>query len=152
MKTLCVYYSRTGLTKEIAKQISGKTGAELVEIATEEKYEGVIGYLYACIVALSKKMPEILPYKTEHPLEEYEKVIVCAPVWVEDACPAVRAFFANNKDKFKGDLCFVLTHMSNLGYEKKIENLQKLIGKKFSAYCSVQTKNYDWTEDINNFI
>lgn len=150
-KALCIYYSRTGLTKQIAQQISEKTGADLVEIKTDDKYEGFIGYLYACVVALSKKMPK-LSYSADVDFEKYDKIIVLAPVWVEDACPAVKAFLQDNKDNLSGDVYFVLTHMSPVVYEKQIANLGKLLGKDFASYLSVQTRNHDWTEEVEQFV
>ena len=150
-KTLCIYYSRTGLTKQIAQQISEKLNANLVEMITEDKYEGFVGYLYACVVALSKKMPK-LSYSAEVNFDDYDNVIVFAPVWVEDACPAAKAFLQDNKNKLKGDVHFVLTHMSPIAYEKQIANLGKLLGKDFASYLSVQTRNHDWTEEVGQFV
>ena len=150
-KTLCIYYSRTGLTKQIAQQISEKLNANLVEMITEDKYEGFVGYLYACVVALSKKMPK-LSYSADVDFEEYDKIIVLAPVWVEDACPAAKAFLQDNKEELKGEVYFVLTHMSPVVYEKQISKLCGLIGKDFVGFLSVQTRNHDWTEEVEQFV
>ena len=45
MKTLIVYYSRTGLTKKIATHISETLKADIDEIIDTKKRSGAIGYM-----------------------------------------------------------------------------------------------------------
>ena len=58
----------------------------------------------------------------------------------------------DNKEELKGEVYFVLTHMSPVVYEKQIAHLGKLLGKDFASYLSIQTRNHDWTEEVEQFV
>ena len=59
MKTLVVYYSRTGFTKLVAEMIADKLGADCKEIIDKTDRKGVLGYLKAARDAMQKKKTKI---------------------------------------------------------------------------------------------
>lgn len=151
MKTLCVYCSRTGLTEKTAKKIAEKIGAETVMITDGKSRKGAFGYIGACIDAIFKKEPDLLPFKTEFPICEYERIIIAAPVWCEDVCFIAKAFLKSVKDEIKGELCFVITHMSKISYENKIAALAKSAGKENYKFLSVKSKKNDYLKEAEEF-
>lgn len=142
MNTLCVYYSRSGISKEIAETIAKGLDAELVEITDGKAYGGFFGYIKAAIVGLRKNLPELKEYKTKLEIEEYDRVINVGPVWCERFCPINRQFTAQNEGKIKKLIC-VVTHMSKLPYTDGLDADEVL---------TVQTSKHDWTEEVNEFI
>lgn len=150
MKTLCVYHTRTGCTEKIAQAISKELNAELVEITDGKDVSGVWGYIKAAVAGLKKGLPTLCAYKTELPLAEYDRVIVACPIWCENVSPIARAFMKEND--FSGEVHVVVTHMSPMSYEKKIDQLNVYLGKAPNSFLSVQTKKHDYTMALKSFI
>ncbi|WP_413675536.1 flavodoxin family protein [Massilia cellulosiltytica] len=81
MKTcLVVYYSRTGITQEVAQRIAAECACDIEPIRDMRSRRGVAGYVRCCHEAFSHKTPAIAPM-SRHP-GDYELVILGAPVWV----------------------------------------------------------------------
>ena len=152
MKTLCVYFTRTNLTEKIAAEISRQLDAELLKITDGKDRSGVLGYITAAVLGLKKSFPKLKPYKTEYPLCEYDRIIIAAPVWCEDICPIARAFAFENRQNLKGDIYLVITHMSNISYEKKISAFETLINKKVKSFLSLKTKKHDYSIELQKFV
>lgn len=152
MKTICIYHTRSGYSKSIAEKIANETGAELLCITDGKDRSGFFGYIAAAIVGLKKTLPVLTPYKTELPLEEYERMIFVAPVWCENVSPIMRSFVKSNAEKLNGELYFVLTSMSGITYEEKANELFSGIGKKINTFLPVKTHKNDWNKDINQII
>lgn len=150
MKTLCVYFTRTGLTKQIAGEIASATGADMLCITDGKDRSGFFGYIAAAVVGLRKNLPDLLAYTPALPMDEYDRVVVAAPIWCENVCPMARKFLQENS--FRGEVAYVITHMSPLPYDKPIAKLANYAGKQPLAVLSVQTKNYDWTQDVRSFV
>ena len=49
MKTLCLYYSRTNLTRVIMRRIAMLTDADLYEYTDGKERSGIRGYISSCI-------------------------------------------------------------------------------------------------------
>lgn len=152
MKTLCVYATRTGHSKKIAEEIAEKLGAELLCVTDGKDYRGAWGYLVAAVVGLRKKLPALLPYQTEMPLKEYDRVITVTPIWCENLCPTVRAFLLENREELCGEWIPVVTHMSGLPYDEPARRLSQALGKPFAAFLSLQTKNHNWCPEVEEFL
>jgi len=143
MKILCVYYSRTGKTKEIAELISKELGAELLEITDGKDRSGFFGYIFAALAGLRRRPVRIRAYVPMYEIESYDKLIICSPIWCEKLCPQIRAFVKENEEKMK-HVSYVLTHKSAILYEESIDG-------SYDSYISLQTKNDDWTKDMKAF-
>ena len=152
MKTICIYCTRTGITKKIAEDIAAAVGAELSEITDGKARRGVFGFIGGAVVGLRKKLPELLPLRTERPLEEYDRVIVLAPVWCETLSPIARAFLTEEKSSLKGELDLVITHMSDLTYEEPVRKFTDSVGLAPKHFLSVKTKNHVFSDEVKGFI
>lgn len=152
MKTLIIYYSRSGETEKIAEYIAKKLNCESVRLKTAEKYNGVFGYIKACFACIPGKKFNLLPLNTNSGIEEYERIFICAPVWVEGVCPVVKQFAVDYKNKITAELCFVISHMSDIPYSKKIAETCALFGKKIRGIVSLQTKKHNWQPEVDEFL
>jgi flavodoxin len=104
MKTLVVYYSRTGNTKMISEDISGSLKCDIEEIVDKEKRGGIIGYIKSGYEASRNKLSVIEDPK--HDLSQYELLIVGTPVWAGKMSVPVRAYLHQNMDKIPLLACF----------------------------------------------
>lgn len=94
-KVLVAYYSYSGNTEALAKQIQGMTNADLFEIVPKVPYSKD----YNTVVAQAKDekqknfMPELI---SNGDVKEYDIIFVGTPVWWYTMASPVRTFLAKN--------------------------------------------------------
>jgi flavodoxin len=96
MKSLVVYYTRTGKTKVVAEAIAAQLGADLEEIVDLKKREGKIGWIMCGKDASRKSLTEIAP--TKKVPADYDLVVVGTPIWAWSPAPAIRTYFSQNNN------------------------------------------------------
>ncbi len=89
---LCVYYSRSGKTRNTMTAIAQAMEAELVEITDGVDRSGFLGSLRSCFDAVRKSTRFLEPFTTEKPIGEYELVIIGTPIWAGRCCSIIREF------------------------------------------------------------
>ncbi len=114
-KILVVYFSHTGNTREVAKQISGLSGADIFEIVPEKLYPED----YEATKRIAKRELNSgyrAPLKSKiGNLSSYDVVFVGYPVWWGSFPAPVRTFLTENSFKGKSIVPFC-THLgSGLG-------------------------------------
>ena len=103
-RILIVYYSRTGITKKVATEMSGLLGADIEEIIDLKNRSGMIVYLTGGRDAMRGYLTDIEPIKRSP--AEFDMVILGSPVWGGTIAPALRTYIENNKDKIKSAAFF----------------------------------------------
>ena len=151
MKTLCLYYSRTNLTRVITRRIAMLTDADVYEYTDGVDRSGAKGYLRSCIDAY-RKFPEVSIVGGEPDWDAYDRVIVAMPVWAESPCVLGKAFLQQYSGKFRGKLYLVVTHMAKADYDKAIRKIYQYCAVAPEAHFSVQTKNHDPEKEIRSFV
>jgi len=110
-KTLVVYYSLTGNTKQIAQHIHDLVGGDIFELRTVQTYPEN----HQKLIDQAKKelgdgyLPELQGRLTN--LSEYDIIYVGSPIWWGTDAPAVRTFLSQNDLSGKTVIPFV-THAS----------------------------------------
>ena len=94
MKSLVVYYSRTGNARFVAETIAAEVGADIEEVIDLKKRSGPIGFLTGGSDARRGKETEISP-TTKSPAE-YDLIIVGTPVWASRPSPAIITYLKKN--------------------------------------------------------
>ena len=107
MKTLVVYYSRTGTTRKVAGTLAERLGADLEELMDTKSRKGVIGWLRAARDGTKKALVPIGPV-TYDP-GQYDVVLVGTPIWGGQICAAVRTYLTENGARV-GKVGFFMTH------------------------------------------
>ena len=87
MRTLLAYYSFSGTTQELCKQL--KTKCDLEEIK-ELKKRGKLRAITGCAQAISVKGSAICPITAN--VERYDKIVLACPIWAGHLAPAGVAF------------------------------------------------------------
>jgi len=94
MKTLVIYYTRTGNAKFLAETIVAELGADIEEVIDLKKRQGTFGWLSAGRDATGGKETEIDP--TKRTPTDYDLIIIGQPVWAGNPTPAIRTYLKKN--------------------------------------------------------
>jgi flavodoxin len=92
MKSLVVYYSRTGNTKFVAEEVAAELGADLEEIVDLKSRNGRLGWLSASRDATGNRITEIA--ETQRNPADYDLVVLGTPVWAWSPSAAVKSYIA----------------------------------------------------------
>ncbi|MFA6134511.1 MAG: flavodoxin [Phycisphaerae bacterium] len=136
MKTLVVYYSRSGITRTVAQAIAAALGADLEEIIDTKDRSGALGYLAAGRDAMKRKPADIQPPQKDP--AAYDRVILGTPVWAFTMTPAIRAYV----ERFRGGLkrvAFFCTQGGS-GDQRTFAHLAELTGLQAEATLTVLEK------------
>lgn len=136
MRTLVVYYSRTGHTRQLASEIADRCGADLEEIQEPGSRRGAWGYLRSAWQALRHAAPPIQP-AIRSPAD-YELVVIGTPVWNFGLAPPVRSYARQHAGEFKR-VAFFCTEGGS-GDRRAFEELSALCGQAPAATVAVTEK------------
>lgn len=150
MKTLVVFYSRTGTTKKVALEIANKLGAEIEEIKDTVNRSGVKGYLVSGRDAMKKRLTT-LELTTKNPAD-FDLVIIGTPIWGWNMSVPVRTYITEKKGDFK-KVAFFCT-MGGTGDDKAFAEMEQIIGQKPVATLALLTRDVaknDFAEKLEKF-
>jgi flavodoxin len=139
MKTLVVYYSRTGLTKKIATLISNALNADMDEIIDGKKRSGPIGYMTGGRDAMKGVLTSIT--HTHNP-KEYDLIIIGGPVWAWTVTPAVRTYLDQNSDALRMKRVAFFATQGGSGSDKKFEVMEGILKVKPISTLTVNGKDF----------
>ena len=96
MKSLVVYYSRGGNTRQVAQEIAAAAGADSEELVEEGVNRGgVLGWILAGRDGARKAQSRIM--ETSRDPSVYDLIFIGSPVWAGNLAQAVRAYLTANK-------------------------------------------------------
>ncbi|MFC1731408.1 flavodoxin family protein [candidate division KSB1 bacterium] len=136
MKSLVVYYSRTGNTRKIALEIAVALNADIEEITDTENREGVLGYLKSGMQSSLKKQVEI--HKPEKDPSKYDLVVLGTPIWSWKLIPPLRTYI--NDHKFLKNVAFFCTEQGS-GGKGAFKEMESMIGIKPLAKIEIFQKD-----------
>ena len=87
MRTLVIYYSKSGHTKSVADRIARAMNADVEEVVEAGKRGGNVR---AALDAIFKRKPVLKPFGRL--LDDYDLVFIGTPIWRMNAVPAIQAF------------------------------------------------------------
>jgi flavodoxin len=94
LRSLIVYYTRTGNARFVAETIAAEIGADVEEVVDLKKRSGLFGFLSGGKDARQGKETEI-SLTTKSPAD-YELVIFGTPIWAGKPSPAIRTYIKND--------------------------------------------------------
>lgn len=143
MKTLIVYYSRTGNTKTACEVLQKELGCDIIEIKDLKSREGGWGFFTAALGSMFNTHTRIDPEHID--LAPYGAVIIGSPVWAGRPAAAIRTFIAQNSFGDKKVVMFTTTNVfENKGSQSRTENMVVRSGGRVTGYFQVAA-----TEKIN---
>ena len=127
MKTLVVYYSRSGNTRLVAGKISQEIGGDIEEIIDKKRRTGPLGFVIGGFDATRGRKTDIAEMKKSP--RDYDLIVVGTPMWNKRITPAVRTYLRGNNFSEKRVALFC----TNLGSEP--ERVFKTL-KELMSGCS----------------
>jgi flavodoxin len=111
VKSLVVYYSRTGNAKFVAETVAAELGADIEEIVDKKSRAGKLGWVSAGRDGMQGRETQIEPTKLVP--ADYDIVVVGTPVWAWSPCAAIRTWMGKN-DLARKKVALFFTMDSNL--------------------------------------
>ena len=150
MKTLCLYYTRTNITKEAMERLAKLLDADIACYSDGKDRSGALGYVGACVASLKKNFPKVT-IEGDVCLGDYDRVIIGMPIWAEVPCILGKALIAQYKDSLPQEVYYVVTHMGSFDYASRIKKLDDLLGHPSAGQISLKTKEHDFLKDAEEF-
>jgi len=129
MRTLIVYYSRTGVTKAVAEALGRGLIADVEEIVDRKRRAGVLGYLAAGKDAVLGRLTEIS--EAHHDPAGYDLVVIGTPVWAFTMAPAVRTYLTKHGWAIERAAFFCT--MGGSGDKRTFQQMGEVLGKQPAA-------------------
>jgi len=139
MKTLVVYYSRTGTTKRIGEEIAERLGADSDEIVDQKSRKGRIGWLKAGRDAIGQKTTQINVKKIP---DDYDLIIIGTPIWGGKMTPAIRTYL-QNYDLANRNIAFFTTQGGDEPVEAIIEMKKMVDESKVVGVLSIRRNDVE---------
>jgi flavodoxin len=125
IKTLVVYYSRTGKTRFVAEKVASDLNADIEEVVDLKNRTGRFGFLKAGYDATRGNETEI--GETQRSPSDFDLVVIGTPVWNSRPASAIRTYLKRND--FAGKKVAVFCTNEGMGEEKAVEKTKALISK-----------------------
>lgn len=127
MKNVVVFYSMSGNSEFVARELSLSLGADLLEVKPEKAYpsKGPTKFLVGGKSALAKDEPRLVPY--EFDAEKYGRVIFVSPVWASTFAPPVRTFISENRASLAGKRFAAVVCCKGGGGDAALEKLKEAL-------------------------
>lgn len=90
MRSLVIFYSRTGNTERVAQAVADRLDARCDRIAVPSDGAGLWGYLRLGLGALRGTTEPMLSRHTD--LAQHDLVVLASPVWAGKICVPMRSF------------------------------------------------------------
>lgn len=135
---LCIYYSRTGRTKQAMEEIGNALGAEVISITDLVERRGWIGWLRCGLDAVRRDTAPVVHFETKRSLESYRLVIIGTPVWA-GRCSAVIRSFLKTYGKRLRRTAYVVTRGSDGRFEEIYRQMDTYVAAPHQAAVSLRT-------------
>ncbi|MBU5627457.1 hypothetical protein KQI82_11110 [Oscillibacter sp. MSJ-2] len=114
---LCIYYSRTGRTKQAMEEIASEVGGELVRLRDGVERGGFRGYLRCGLDAVRRQCEPLKRYETDKPLSEYRLIIIGTPIWAGRCSAPIRSFL-KEQGLYLNKVAYVVTRSSETKFQE----------------------------------
>ena len=148
-KVLVTYFSATGRTRRLAEEISKEFNLDIYEIKPKELYTDKDLNWMNPLSRSSKEhrnkniMPELADNNAN--IGEYDKIVICYPVWWYVAPNIINSFLKSYDFSNKEIMLFATSGGSNFG--KAVQNLQEYVDSSCVIKEGAVNPNLD---DIKN--
>lgn len=141
MKTLIVYYSRSGYTRAVAEQTAEKLeDCDVYGLKPAKGYAGLRGFLRGGREAL-KEIPAELADRNGMPDAAAYDLVVCAtPVWAGHMSPPVLGYLTEYGNRMK-KAAYIVTRGGADPCGQVVEAMEKASGVKRCAQASIGKKD-----------
>lgn len=137
MKTLVIFYSYTGKTRELASKKAAELDADIIEVKEIKKRSKLNAYVVGCFQAMRQKKTAIEPIDTD--LNAYEKIIIMMPIWAGHPVPAFNNIASILPAGKQVELIMISGSGNSGGSAEKTKAIIKARGCKVVGYLDVKS-------------
>lgn len=123
---LCVYYSRTGHTEKLMRNMAQELDCEIVKLEDGVNRKGLSGWITSGLQAVARKVPPVTKPETKQRLKDYDLIIIATPVWAGRCCAPVRGFLQQFGDELKR-VAYVVVRSCSLRYDEVFEQMDQYV-------------------------
>jgi flavodoxin len=123
---MVLYYSRSGKTEAMARQIANRFNADIIKISDQSYYQGLVGILRANRDAWFQK-PARIATKTID-FSNYRLIFLGSPIWWYRPAPPLWNFVQNNN--FEGKTVILFNTFNSRFKEAEINKFKELVEKQ----------------------
>jgi flavodoxin len=143
MRTLVIYYSRSGKTKFVASKLAEKLGADIEEVIDRKNRKGLIGFILAGRDATRGVKTEI--EETRYSPKNYDLIALGTPIWNSRPTPAIRTYLAKND--LSGKKVALFCTLNGSDEAKAVEKIKDLVPNNVGVIAiSKPLKNPELTD------
>jgi len=128
-RTLIVYYSLSGNTERVAKDLAARLDADLQQVRERTNRQGFRGYLRAAFDSLRERPASLVDVAKD--AGDYELTIIGSPIWVGRITPAMRTYLESIRGRARNVAFF--TTSGNTDVEKVVPAMQTLVDRESIA-------------------
>lgn len=142
MKNLVAYYTYTGNTEVVAKEIQQLAGGELAKIeeVKKRKPNAMMGPAFSALIGLRSRLKPM-----DFSLKGYDNIFLCAQVWAGHSTPAINSFLG--KADFKGKKVFLfMTRADEKTTQVVIDSITARIEKRGGKVVDCISLTTKWKE------
>lgn len=136
LRTLVVYYSRTGHVASVAGELARELGADVERIIDRKDRSGIRGWLRAGSDGTRRKPADISPPSKDP--ADYDLVIIGSSIWNRTITTPVRTYMQRFPGRFPEVAFFINTGFNR--YAGALPELGELAGRKPLATMVVSDK------------
>ena len=135
-RILVVYYSLSGNTERVARELAAQLGADLEQIREHASRRGFLGYLRAAYDSLRANPVQLVGPRRNS--GEYALTIVGTPIWAGRITPAARAYLEAIRGEVN-DIAFFTTSGSTPA-DVVVPTMERLSGRKSVAFVGLSSR------------
>lgn len=135
MKTLVIYFSRSGVTQTVAEQVARGCKADIEPVKDLATRSGLAGYVRSVAQAARHAEPTI--GKGAHSPRDYDLVVLGTPIWCWNMSSPMRSYIRRHQGQFRKVALFCTYGGS--GHEGVLADMQKLCGVSPVATLALTT-------------
>lgn len=149
MKSLIVFYSRSGNTRKIANEIAEKINGEIEEIIDYKSRKGIFGFMKCGYEAITKKLTKIKPLNKK--IEDFDLIVIGSPTWAGNLSSPVRTFLTEYAKNIKKVAFFATAGAES---EHVFESMQEISGKPLAIMeiNEKEIKENNYLSKIDQFV
>jgi flavodoxin len=126
LRSIVLYYSRTGKTAAAAKAIADKTSSKIVEIKDLKSRTGITGWIKSAMDARGMKTTQIDPSTLN--TADYDTICIGSPVWGGKPAPAINTVMKTFEVRGKDIILFVT--LGGTSPDDTLNLMKKLVEEK----------------------
>jgi flavodoxin len=136
MRSLVVYYSRTGNTRKIAEELANALECDIEEIVDTKNRSGILGFLRSGRDAGNRKLTVIKDIINDP--SNYDLLIIGTPIWGGHVSTPVRTYIHQNQANLN-NVAFFCTAGGNK-FDGAFNDMKELCGVSPVATLGVRAK------------